>query len=387
MKDLYIGVFLAFFSAFNWALGSILVQLLEQEIPDLQLNFYRSVGQTSLSVLLLVAKGLNPLSLVRGKECIIYTVLSSISGALDNVFIFASVLLIPVGSAGSLFHAGSIIFSLLGVWIFRMEKLTRRKIIVFLLTLVGISLTLFSVFDVKIYKSDDDIRKIVSNISEVWMNNSTNYHNGNQSMAIMKIHDMNTSNSFNNVSQSSSHVSNTHDPLMHQVLGVTLALGGGLGLASFTLGEKKASLCDHPVLGPVMSFWMSAAGLPISILLVPIMEERTFVSDMRSIVLVIGHSIAAGFSVIFFCLAVDRAPVMVVILTMTADIPIRVLAQYLVIPDYQPPGGGLFDIIGSVVVTIALCLPAIWELMDKKKDGTTDEELTLLQTEGQNDNK
>ncbi len=144
MKDLYIlGIILSFLSTFTYALGSILVQILEGKVPDLQLNFYRSIGQSVLSASLLAAKGLNPL--ITGKQRIIFTSIVGICGAGQNILIFSSVLLIPVGSAGSLLHAACLVFTLLGVLIFRMENVSWRKIIIFSLTLLGILLTLLSV--------------------------------------------------------------------------------------------------------------------------------------------------------------------------------------------------------------------------------------------------
>ncbi len=143
MKDFYIGIILSFLSAFTYALGSFFVQILEGKVPDLQLNFYRSIGQSILSASLLAVKGLHPL--ITGKQRIIFTYIVGISGAVENVLIFSSILLIPVGSAGSLFHAGCLVFTLLGVLIFRIEHVSWRKIIIFSLTLLGILLTLLSV--------------------------------------------------------------------------------------------------------------------------------------------------------------------------------------------------------------------------------------------------
>ena len=95
----------------------------------------------------------------------------------------------------------------------------------------------------------------------------------------------------------------------------------------------------------------------------------------------IGHAATAGVSIVLICVALERAPGMVVSLTFTADLPIRMLAQYLVIPDLQPPGGGLLDIIGSVMVLIALVLPGFWDCTDKRKEERkiTDNELISLQ--------
>ncbi len=187
-------------------------------------------------------------------------------------------------------------------------------------------------------------------------------------------------NSLLNESSSTTNKVNGRGMWITQALGVTLALGSGLVQATLILAERKAVTLETPVPGPVLAFWISVAGLPISIALVPILEEITFVSDIGTILLVIGHAATAGISVILFCLALEIVPAVIVSLILTSDLPIRVLAQYVVIPDYQPPGGGLWDILGSVVVTIALCLAGIWDLMDRRKEKqqTNDEELIPL---------
>ncbi len=73
---------------------------------------------------------------------------------------------------------------------------------------------------------------------------------------------------------------NNHNLWITSAIGVLLALGSGLAQAAFIIAEKKALSCEPPVTGPVLSFWISAAGLPISIALVPIFEKLTFVSDL-----------------------------------------------------------------------------------------------------------
>ncbi len=202
-----------------------------------------------------------------------------------------------------------------------------------------------------------------------------------------KAHNMNDhsqniheNNSLLNESSSTTNKVNGHGILITQAFGVTLALGSGLAQAILILGEKKAVVLEPPVPGPVLAFWISVAGLPISIALVPVLEEIIFVSDIGAILLVIGHAATAGFSIILLCLALEIVPAVVVSLIMTSDLPIRVLAQYLVIPDFQPPGGGLYDILGSVVVTLALCLAGIWDLMDmwKEKQKPNNNELIPL---------
>ena len=372
MKDLYIGVILAFFSAFTYALGSILVQLLEQAIPDFQLNLYRCIGQTILSGSLLAAQGQNPF--VKGKTQVIITTIVGVSMAIQNTLIFVSVLLIPVGSTGSLFHAGCVIFTLLGVWVFRLEPLSCRKMIVFSLTVTGIILTLFSIlYDGSSHfeKSMDrhmlmDYPRNESKAGTISDNNITvGYDTQNHSFQ----------------SGSQFGINNAHDAWLKQCFGVILSLCSGVANGIFVIGEKKILYCNPSVPGIVLCFWASVAGIPLSLALIPILEQVTFSSDIATISLVIAHALAAGITIILFCLALERASGVVVSLTFTADLPIRTVAQYLVIPSFQPPGGGLFDIIGSVVVTIALCLPGIWDLSDKKKEKSINEERMPLQTE------
>ena len=136
------GTIFALFYAFFFTLGSVFVQLLEGSIPDLQLNFYRCFGQVLCTNLLLLPRKNNPF--VRGKSQRMFTAVIAISGAVQNIIIFIAVLLIPVGTVGSLFHATSVIFTIMAVIILRIEPITRRKIILTLLTLIGIFLTLFS---------------------------------------------------------------------------------------------------------------------------------------------------------------------------------------------------------------------------------------------------
>ncbi len=135
---------------------------------------------------------------------------------------------------------------------------------------------------------------------------------------------------------------------------------------------------EPEVSGPVLSFWVSIAGLPISLALVPCFEKITFVTDIKSIILVIGHAGAAGLCVMLFYTAVELTPAILVSLAITSEQPMRTLAQYVIIPDYQASRGGPFDIIGSMVVTIALSLPGIWYCLDERKPCNWEGELLPL---------
>ena len=339
------GVIFALTASVTYTLGSIIVQLLDRAIPDLQLNFYRSFGQVLCSAFLLAAKRQQPV--VRGKGQTIFTTVFAISAAIQNLLTFVAVLLIPVGTTGSLFHASTLIFTTLGVVLFRVESLSCRKLTVLSISLIGISLTLFSTIlndkEKMVEKPlDDDVQE--NQLSSNWSN-------------------------FKNQTVTDETVTQKgHQQFwLTGLFGIILAIGSGLAQTIETLTAKKVFEMEPPATGPVLSFWANIAGIPISIILVPILEKLTFVSDMKSIFLIIAHALVAGISIITYCLAIERAPPLIVSLAYTCDLPLRTLMQYLVIPDFQPPGGGIFDIFGSAVVTIALCVPGFWFLMDKRR--------------------
>ncbi len=361
MKDLILGVILALTASVAYTLGSIIVQLLDRAIPDLQLNFYRSFGQVLCSAILLGAKRQHPF--VSGKREIALTTAFAVCVAIQNVMIFVAVLLIPVGTTGSLFHASTLIFTTLGVVLFQIEALSWRKIIVLSIALFGISLTLFSAIDPKEEAVkmviDNDVQK---NQLSLKLANFTNQASNNKSLIPKDNHTFWITSSF----------------------GIILAVSSGLALAIEYLTATKVYELEPPISALVLSIWANIAGLPISIILVPILEQLTFVSDIKAIFLIIAHAAAAGISIITSCLALERAPPLVVSLAYTCDLPLRTLMQYLVVPGFQPSGGGIFDIIGSAVVTIGLCMPGFWFLMDKRRQrkggegGEKEEELIPL---------
>ena len=65
----------------------------------------------------------------------------------------------------------------------------------------------------------------------------------------------------------------------------------------------------------------------------------------------------------------------------------RLLFQYIVASDIQPVDGSVWDIVGAVVVTVSVLLPALWQLIKQLLDhyshakDTREEKETLLELE------
>ncbi len=300
MKDLILGVIFSLTASVTYTLGSVIVQLLDRAIPDLQLNFYRSFGQTLCSAFWLAAKRQHPL--VRGKDHIIFTAVFAVTAAIQNLLIFVAVLLIPVGTTGSLFHASTLIFTTLGVVIFRVESLSCRKSMVLSISLIGISLTLLSPI---LNDKEETVEKLLYNDVQETQLSASNWTNfKNQTFT-------NTTVTQKGPQQFS----------LTGLFGIILAIGSGLAQTIETLSAKKVYEMEPPVTGIVLSYWTNIAGLPISIILVPILEELTFVSDIKSIFLIIAHVLFAFISIITYCLAIEKAPALVVSLAYTCDLP------------------------------------------------------------------
>ncbi len=175
------------------------------------------------------------------------------SGAVQNVIIFVAVLLIPVGTVGSLYHAANVIFTILAVIILRLESVTRRKIILTFLTLVGIILTLISAVrnmraaKTSIIKDDKDSQDTLECPRK---NTSESNFNFSQSWT-GSLNQLVTSN-FNGSIHSSKtgfSPSSNEDPSFwtSQLFGIILALSAGLH--SFESREALFLFCWPKVLG------------------------------------------------------------------------------------------------------------------------------------------
>ena len=61
-----------------------------------------------------------------------------------------------------------------------------------------------------------------------------------------------------------------------------------------------------------------------------------------------------------------------------AEIPLRVIFQYVLVSNLQPIDGSVYDIIGASIVTVGILLPLVVDLIKLKKGAEKDEEAPLL---------
>ncbi len=152
------------------------------------------------------------------------------------------------------------------------------------------------------------------------------------------------------------------------------------GLIEMVLVVVTKQMNDDVPNGVVLSLWNGIAGLVVSTVFMCCLElhKLTFPTDVENLLYLGGHTFCTAVACVTYFVALDYGSAIFCSIALNAEIPLRVLFEYVFATDIQPIDGNVLDVLGSVVVTLGVLLPAVIDLVKLKKVAAKDEEKTPI---------
>ena len=157
------------------------------------------------------------------------------------------------------------------------------------------------------------------------------------------------------------------------VLGIFICVASGIIEMSIVTFTKLME--EHIRHVFILSFWCSITGLLVSVIFMLILEldKLTFPTDILNLLYLATHTICTGIACVIYFVALQFGSAIVCSIALNAEIPFRVLFQYVLAKNLQPIDGSVYDIIGAVIVTLGVVLPPVVDFIKLKKVPDKDE--------------
>ena len=128
----------------------------------------------------------------------------------------------------------------------------------------------------------------------------------------------------------------------------------------------------------IITFWMGVSGLVITAVAIVAFEldALNYPCDIPKALYLVGQAFAVACGQCFYVLAMEKTSAYLLSIILNGQIPTNMLFQYIIVKNFQPISGGLYDIIGAFIVTIGLVLPPIIDLCKQKGDQEIEPVLT-----------
>ena len=101
-----------------------------------------------------------------------------------------------------------------------------------------------------------------------------------------------------------------------------------------------------------------------------IFEDLVLIMNLYDFLNICGHAIFVGLGLITFYIAVSYGDVTLLSIVLTSDIPIRVVMQFVMFSDLQPEQTGWVDVLGAMLVALAVSILPISQLIARYRDKT-----------------
>ncbi len=161
------------------------------------------------------------------------------------------------------------------------------------------------------------------------------------------------------------------------IFGIGIALIGGLGEAISFVSLKRIQ--DNVPSIHILTFWFTVLGIVSSIVAMLALEfnHLSMPQDWVNCLYLLGHVVMSSSAIIVYIVAMENSPVYITSIFINALIPIDMFLQYVCFPGLQPMKGSLYDMSGSVLVTLGLLIPPVLTVVvatNKDSRGSEDTE-------------
>ncbi len=118
----------------------------------------------------------------------------------------------------------------------------------------------------------------------------------------------------------------------------------------------------------IITFWMGVSGLVLTTVAIVVFEldDLDYPRDIPKAFYLVGQAFAIACGQCFYVLAMEKTSAHLLSIILNGQIPTNMLFQYVIVKNFQPISGGLYDIIGAFIVTIGLVLPPLIDLCKQK---------------------
>ncbi len=124
----------------------------------------------------------------------------------------------------------------------------------------------------------------------------------------------------------------------------------------------------------VLSFWVSAVGMVLSLSLMCIFESDrlTFPIEKNTMLYVLIHVAVTGIGSFTKSAAIYFGSSMIVAIVCNSEIPLKMLCQYFVFPSLQPVDSSVSDAVGAIVITVGIFVACVLESLEVCRKTQTD---------------
>ncbi len=299
------------------------------------------------------------------KKCMGILFWGSLFTAISNACIFAKFEIVPLASAQALsFMASCIMYTILGKLALK-EDLNFSKGLSVLLCIAGSGLVVLGLVNsIKLSQKIQSVHSNVQNGTEI-----VGHHNSTGEVMEKRIPKRN--------------ILTTDMYTLLLGLGISILHGMtdvGYGFCSKTLNDQVEDL-------QVLNFWYLTGSIVFTVLLMFGLEfhKLTLPTELDDIMLLTTHTLTTGIGHMSNFILLKLLSFIELGIIINVEIPMDMLAQYVIASNLQPIKGGMFDIVGTTVILAGLLLPPmgeLWNLKCKQKDAS-EEDVKLLPLESE----
>ncbi len=312
-------------------------------------------------------------------QCWKTLLIGSLALSVSQVIYFMKFEVIPLASADGMF---SMVYTVATILIGRLllgEYLNRRKGISLLLCIIGCSLIVLGLVST-VRLTDNDYKDFTSHHLE----NTTENNLGFEIVSVFQ--------TVNNESNDAIFIidSKQEHALRHRNISTT-TIGGvlyGLALCSANAIFASIGICcsalmkDHVEDALIANFWYDGCSMILSGIMMVIIEWHSMAlpTQLDDTIYIVIHALTSGGGHLLWYALISFMSYLAISLFVNAEIPAKILCQYLIFPQLQPIRGSLFDFIGAIIITIGLFIPPVaelWQLYRKEEnDGLSEDSET-----------
>ena len=140
-------------------------------------------------------------------------------------------------------------------------------------------------------------------------------------------------------------------------------------IITFTVNMRLQE--PHPI---VLSFWIGASGVLISLILMGIFETPMLPQHYTCQLLLAGHAISVGVVNICFTVAMILVSPQLFSLILNVKLGLLLCAQYTVLRNVNPGHRNVMEIVGGIVVFLSSCVSPMHSLCKDDEEGSSDTE-------------
>ncbi len=147
------------------------------------------------------------------------------------------------------------------------------------------------------------------------------------------------------------------------IFGLSMAILDGVFSMGLVIVTKKMQGDVENIL--VLPVWYNISGIVGSLIAMTVLERHhlAFPTDAKNIAYIFLHSSSNVVTTFSKFLAFSYGSSVVSSITLNAELPMSTLCQYILFPNLQPLGGSMYDLVGTIMITVGITLTPLFNLI------------------------